>query len=184
MSRYSNQYNEDGTGRVWLQGFGWCNAIPASEIEVGDILVWNYGYTSQVVEVVKETQHFRTFRTRVERDHKHAALYTRKLKKGRLVSVGQEAFDRVRGTTRPVIRIDTRAMIEYWESNLVPFELSEHDKHFMEWEQWVDHWVNWLIGTDFICGNDIHYLYEHSELAVQRLHGFSIKFEVVDYDGR
>lgn len=31
-----------------LQGVGMVNAIAASEIEVGDILMWNYGYTSTV----------------------------------------------------------------------------------------------------------------------------------------
>lgn len=37
------------TQQIRLQGIGWVNAIPASELQVGDITVWNYGGYEEVI---------------------------------------------------------------------------------------------------------------------------------------
>lgn len=39
-----------------LQGMGNVDAVAASEIKVGDVLMWNYGYTSTVVAIRKTTK--------------------------------------------------------------------------------------------------------------------------------
>ena len=39
-----------------LQGIGSQNATLVSNVKVGDTLVWNYGYTSEVVGIAKETK--------------------------------------------------------------------------------------------------------------------------------
>lgn len=35
-----------------LQGIGNKPAIPAKELKVGTIILWNYGYTSEVLDIV------------------------------------------------------------------------------------------------------------------------------------
>lgn len=40
---------------IRLQGIGKRQAKKAGEIKVGDVLVWNYGETSTVLEIVKTT---------------------------------------------------------------------------------------------------------------------------------
>jgi hypothetical protein len=36
---------------TYLQGLGECPARPAAELQTGDLLVWNHGYISEVLEV-------------------------------------------------------------------------------------------------------------------------------------
>jgi len=65
-----------------LQGIGWMPSVPASTIEVGDELIWNYGST-YVVESVEQTS--AKFLTVVERNAQTGKPYTRKLKVDRHV---------------------------------------------------------------------------------------------------
>lgn len=65
---------------IHLQGIGDCPAVPASEIKIGDFLMWNYGGILEVRELVKETPHFREFSVLCD-----GKLYRQKLKKTRLV---------------------------------------------------------------------------------------------------
>lgn len=69
--------------QVKLIGVGWKDATPAREIKVGDTLVWNYGYTSKVLDIVSETAKQIVIRTESE-DGKH---YLRRLGKSTLVVV-------------------------------------------------------------------------------------------------
>lgn len=41
--------------KVYLTGYGECDAKPAKEVKVGDIIVWNYGHLSKVEGIEKET---------------------------------------------------------------------------------------------------------------------------------
>ena len=43
-------YNFDG--KTWLQGIGLYNAIKAENVKPGNILVWNYGYKSKVLNTI------------------------------------------------------------------------------------------------------------------------------------
>lgn len=67
---------------VQLQGIGRFQAKKGSEIRVGDTLVWNYGGTSIVQEIVKETAAFITIIERYDGDK----TYERRIGKNRLVA--------------------------------------------------------------------------------------------------
>jgi len=54
MSRYSNQ-EINGQMCVWLQSHGWQPAVLGSELKVGDTLVYNWGHTSEIISIDKET---------------------------------------------------------------------------------------------------------------------------------
>jgi hypothetical protein len=41
---------------IQIQSVGRVQAKPAIEFSIGDKMVWNFGYTSEVVRVVKETK--------------------------------------------------------------------------------------------------------------------------------
>lgn len=37
--------------QIHLQGIGKVQAIPAKELKIGTVMMWNYGYTSEVLEI-------------------------------------------------------------------------------------------------------------------------------------
>lgn len=41
--------------KIYLTGYGECDAKPAKEVRVGDIIVWNHGHLSRVESIEKET---------------------------------------------------------------------------------------------------------------------------------
>ena len=45
----------DGVMCVWLQAVGWHPAVQADELGMGDIVVYNYGNTGEVLSIVKRT---------------------------------------------------------------------------------------------------------------------------------
>lgn len=68
---------------IHLQSFGKTPAKAAGDFKIGDITVWNFGITAEVVGFGKETKAF------IELTLKDAqcGLYNRKLKKDRLVGI-------------------------------------------------------------------------------------------------
>ena len=40
---------------VRIQSIGMCEGTPAKELKVGDKLLWNFGYISEVIEITKTT---------------------------------------------------------------------------------------------------------------------------------
>ena len=42
--------------KVWLQEIGFKPAFPAETLKVGDVLMWNCGYTSTVISIIKVTK--------------------------------------------------------------------------------------------------------------------------------
>lgn len=54
MATYSNRLIE-GQPHIWLQSYGWAAAKPAGEFKVGDCMLWNFGYSSEIIAVNKET---------------------------------------------------------------------------------------------------------------------------------
>ena len=38
--------------QVQLQGIGWKNAIPANAVQVGQHILWNWGFISEILEIV------------------------------------------------------------------------------------------------------------------------------------
>lgn len=72
---------------VWLQGLGAVRGKPAGELKVGDGLVWNYGYTSTVSAILKETKATVTIEESYISDRTgEPGKGTRTMKKTRLVA--------------------------------------------------------------------------------------------------
>lgn len=69
--------------KIRLQGVGMVDAILAQDIQVGDVLCWNYGYTSTVQQIVKETPKQIVIQERCSDGN----LYDRRLAKSRLVGI-------------------------------------------------------------------------------------------------
>jgi len=67
---------------IKLQGIGSTTAKMAQDLKVGDITVWNFGSTAKVLAIAKETAKFITFKI-----EESSGVYTRRLKKDRLVGV-------------------------------------------------------------------------------------------------
>lgn len=65
---------------IQLQGIGLVKAKEAGEFKIGDVMVWNYGATSVIKGIAKETKAFITYITESKGE-----TYERKLKKSRLV---------------------------------------------------------------------------------------------------
>lgn len=65
-----------------LQGIGLVLGTPAQKIKKGDFLLWNFGYKSEVKEIIKETEKTITISILSK-----GGLYERKLYKNRLVCI-------------------------------------------------------------------------------------------------
>ena len=68
---------------IQLQSIGKRKATEAKNIKVGDTLIWNFGYTSKVVEIVKETAHTIVIKSLCGDGN----TYERRLGKERLVAI-------------------------------------------------------------------------------------------------
>lgn len=86
---YSNKII-DGKPAIWLQGYGWAEAKPASEFQVGDYMRWNGGSSSRVVEIVRETPKMVTVMEEWVGYGGELKRSERKLKKDRWVAIGSE----------------------------------------------------------------------------------------------
>jgi hypothetical protein len=72
------------TQTVQLQSVGHVAAKPAKDFKVGEFMAWNFGYASEVLEIVKETKSFITFKlSSTESDY----VGERRLGKNRLVAI-------------------------------------------------------------------------------------------------
>lgn len=67
---------------IQLQSYGRAPAVPASDLRVGNILLWNFGSTSELVRIEPLSQHYINIVERTERGE-----FTRKVKKSRLVAL-------------------------------------------------------------------------------------------------
>lgn len=76
--------SEDHPRAMRLISLGLVLGTPANEIKAGDILMWNYGYTSQVNSIVKETAKTLTIS---HTDTISQTIYERKFSKSRLVCI-------------------------------------------------------------------------------------------------
>lgn len=68
---------------IHLQGIGSVPAIPASDLEVGTVTLWNYGYEELVVSVEPASPQFVTVVLRNGR----GVEFTRRMRRHRLVGV-------------------------------------------------------------------------------------------------
>lgn len=74
--------NESHPRAMRLIQVGLVVGTPANEIKAGDLLMWNYGHTSQVNSIIKETA--KTLIISVT-ETKSQKIFERKLHKSRLV---------------------------------------------------------------------------------------------------
>lgn len=74
--------NENHPRAMRLIEIGLVLGTPASEVKAGDLLMWNYGHTSQVNSIVKETTKTLTISVTETKSQK---VFERKLYKNRLV---------------------------------------------------------------------------------------------------
>lgn len=79
------------------------------------------------------------------------------------------------------IRVDAQEAFDYFLENIVPYRFQ--DDYRGEIDEWLDKWLNWLIGDKCIEGNDITYLYEWWATGESRLKDFDIDFSIVDEEG-
>jgi len=70
------------TNSIQLQAIGLVNGTPAGEIKVGTTLLWNFGSTSIVKEITKETQKSVWFLTQNENGN----FYNRRFLKTRVIA--------------------------------------------------------------------------------------------------
>ena len=47
---------------IHLQSYGLAPAKPAIDFKVGDVMLWNFGYTSVVTEITNETEKMITYK--------------------------------------------------------------------------------------------------------------------------
>lgn len=67
---------------IHLQGVGSMPATEAQTLKIGDILVWNFGYTSTIIGIDKVTPKTIVFRTRTNDGQE----YAKRMSKTRLVA--------------------------------------------------------------------------------------------------
>lgn len=81
---------------TWIQGgIGYVKGKPAEEIVVGDIIVWNGGYTSTVLKKLYETKSTITFEISGSDAYYDAnKTYERKFGKKRIVAIDNLKEDR------------------------------------------------------------------------------------------
>lgn len=94
INPYLTQRNPDGkTGKIHLQGLGFCQAVIASELEPGDMLIWNSGATSILAGIENISAQFITLQERYSGER----LFLRKVKKDRLIAVSKPVYTRIAG---------------------------------------------------------------------------------------
>jgi hypothetical protein len=69
---------------IHLQSIGRIKGIEAGKLKSGDVTVWNFGYTSTVIEVVKETAKTIIFKMRSDDS---GNIHERRFKKDRVVGI-------------------------------------------------------------------------------------------------
>lgn len=79
------------TGRVHLQSYGFADAVKAMALEPGDVMIWNWGQTSEVVSVDSVSAHYLTITEKTKTGYQGE----RRFKKDRLVGVVKAVYDRV-----------------------------------------------------------------------------------------
>ena len=67
---------------IRLQAMGWGPGTPVRDIRIGDRLMWNFGYVSEVLDIVPVGKHFLNFTLRSE----DGSIWLRRMKKDRLVA--------------------------------------------------------------------------------------------------
>lgn len=81
---YISSMSQNEQKSIHLQGIGRFTAKPAEELKAGDVMVWNFGYTSTVLAAEQRTPKTITV---LEKDNGSGKEGTRRFRVGRLVAV-------------------------------------------------------------------------------------------------
>jgi hypothetical protein len=79
------------------------------------------------------------------------------------------------------IQVDFQEAFNHFVENIVPYKFQADSLD--ELLEWFDRWLDWLVGSPGIEGNDIMYLYEYWQPGETRLELFDIDFRIVDENG-
>ena len=79
----NNANNNQMTNSIQLQSVGRVHAIPAGQVTVGTLLLWNFGHSSTVKAITKETEKSIWFTTLTDNGN----TYNRRFVKTRLIAV-------------------------------------------------------------------------------------------------
>ena len=69
--------------KIWLQQVGYKPAVKAETLKVGDVLMWNCGYTSTITKIIKVSEKSILFETKSDDS---GNIHQRRLSKNRLVA--------------------------------------------------------------------------------------------------
>ena len=69
--------------QIWLQHVGYKPAVKAETLKVGDVLMWNWGYTSTITKIIKVSEKSILFETKSDDS---GNIHQRRLSKNRLVA--------------------------------------------------------------------------------------------------
>lgn len=69
--------------QIWLQQVGYKPAVKAETLKVGDVLIWNCGYTSTITKIIKVSAKSILFETKSDDS---GNIHQRRLSKNRLVA--------------------------------------------------------------------------------------------------
>lgn len=69
--------------KIWLQQVGYKPAVKAETLKVGDVLMWNCGYTSTITKIIKVSAKSILFETKSDDS---GNIHQRRLSKNRLVA--------------------------------------------------------------------------------------------------
>lgn len=69
--------------QIWLQQVGYKPAVKAETLKVGDVLMWNCGYTSTITKIIKVSAKSILFETKSDDS---GNIHQRRLSKNRLVA--------------------------------------------------------------------------------------------------
>ncbi len=79
----NNANNNTMKNSIQLQSVGLVNAIPAGQVTIGTTLLWNFGHSSTVKAITKETLKSVWFTTQTDNGN----IYNRRFLKTRLIAV-------------------------------------------------------------------------------------------------
>lgn len=72
---------------IQLQGIGWVPAVPAADLKVGNVLIWNFGGTTELVAFRDVSPKFLELTERWHDARKGVCDTPRRVKKDRLVGL-------------------------------------------------------------------------------------------------
>lgn len=84
--RRKNQIGVNNMAKIQLQGIGKVEAKKVNELNIGDVIMWNFGYTSTVVDLIP-TKSGKSIKCML-RSNQDGVIRDRTMRSDRLVAIG------------------------------------------------------------------------------------------------